>query len=219
MRLINNQKQKGFTLLELLIAISIFSTAIVLVVGSFGISLKHQREIRANRDVSLAGREVLNEISRQIELSLNGPIQNREGRFITQANRRIYNFAVVSSPGDETAVGDNSAPRGVLFIRGEDNHCRYFVLQNNRVAVYIDKNAGCGTEGEAVDYSREPFYLTDENIIIDSLEFKSVTNRQGKGEQGYILARIEFKNADSSEYLIPMEVKTAAAIRNYGQEE
>ncbi|MCX6811821.1 MAG: type II secretion system protein [Candidatus Berkelbacteria bacterium] len=221
MRRNNTQEQKGFTLLELLIASAIFAVTIVLIVGSFGISTKYQREIRINRDVSQDIRYVTQEIAQQVEFSFNGPMKTTNGNLITQninnINNNVYNFAVVAGPGTDT-TGNDMMPQNTLYIRGSDNHCRYYTTEkvNNikRVVVYIDKNERC----ENPDF-RGPYFLTDEKVNINSLQFRGVMNQKDKNKQAYVWIIINSNNnRNFSEFNIPMHSSTLATIRNYNRE-
>jgi len=210
-----NKNQSGFTLLELLIATSIFAATIVIIVSAFGLSTKNQRQIRINRDISQNIRYASTEISRQIELSYNGPVINKSGGEITQGGRRVYNFAIANSPGANQAVPDysNNGSGDVLFVRGGDNHCRiYFLDTTGRIAVYIDKKEGCtGDWGE-------PYYLTDSGTDIGKLEFEGTMNTKGKEGQAFTRIIIESTNSDRTEFTISLNTRTVATIRNYGGE-
>ncbi len=221
-----NKKLKpmgGFTLLELLIATAIFGAAIVLVVSSFGLSTKHQREVRSNRDISQNIRYASSEISRQIELSYNGPLINKAGTRIQQGVNDVYNFAVTNSPGGQ-AVRDNLGFGDVLFVRDSDNHCRYYYLDNTsnaanpngygRIALMIDSKEGCTLN----PVYQGPFYITDLGTNIEKLEFKGTMNTKEKENGPYVWIIINSLNSDTTEFTIPLETRTVATIRNFGRE-
>jgi prepilin-type N-terminal cleavage/methylation domain-containing protein len=207
------KKQKGITLIELLIAVSIFAVTVVLVVGSFGISTKNQREIRVNRDTSQDLRYVMQEIARQVEYSQNGTMRTKDNRPIVHGDHNVYNFAVVASP-NTGEVGGDMTPYDTLYVRGADNHCRYYREEEERVVVYIDKNEGCDNP----DF-QGPYYLTDDKIKIKSLKFKGITNEIGKNRQAYVYINLGANNnQDYSEFNVPLHTSTLATIRNYSRE-
>lgn len=218
------QKQKGFTLIELLIAASIFASTVVLIVGSFGISNRHQREIRVNRDISQNIRYTVQEIAQQVEYSYNGPLKiagGAGGQTVTQNGNPVYNFAVLNSIGNPLVPSDMSMSN-ILLVRGADNHCRYYTTRVDtsipshprRVAVYIDKNEDCNNP----DF-RGPYYLTDEKSDINLLQFHGVMNQKAKNTQAYVWIAINSENTDTSEFTIPMNTRTMATIRNYNREQ
>ena len=208
------KKQKGFTLIELLIAVSIFAAAVVMIVGSFGISTKYQREIRVNRDVSQDVRYVAQEISQQVEYSLNGPMMTRNNLSIIHNGNNVYNFAVVASPNSND-VGGDLVPQNTLYVRGADNHCRYYRVEQERVVVYVDKNEGCNHP----DFGLDPYFLTDDKIKIRSLQFVGVTNEKDKNKQAYVYINISANNNQSySNFSIPLHTSTLATIKNYNSE-
>lgn len=214
-------KSAGFTLLELLIAVSIFAAAVVMIVGSFGLSTKNQRTVRANRDVSQGNRFSIDEIAKQIEFSYNGPLKNPRGALITSGRENVYNFAILLAPGLPQAETSGE----VLFLRGADNHCRYYarVKYSNdppkyKLAVYIDRDVGCG-EGVLGPRNYEgPYYLTDENTNVKALNFQGLINSHSLDEQAYVKIKVDLENSDQSEFALPMLSKTVATIRNYGRE-
>jgi prepilin-type N-terminal cleavage/methylation domain-containing protein len=214
----NLQKQKGFTLLELLIAAAIFATTCVLVVGSFGISTRYQREVRVNRDVSQDVRQVGQEIAQQVEYSYNDSIMALNNKLIIQNNNNVYNFAVLASPGDNHAVSDATLGN-TLYVRGADNHCRYYTSETvnkvKRVVVYIDKNEGCNSP---TDFAG-PYFLTDEKVKINSLQFRGVMNQKDQNKQAYVWIITNVNNNQSfSEFNVPFHTSTLATIRNYNRE-
>lgn len=205
----------GFTLIELLIAVSIFAAAIIMIVGSFGISTKNQREIRVNRDVSQDIRYVSQEIAQQVEYSTNGPMMTKNNLPIIHGSNNVYNFAVVAGP-TTNIVGNDMTPQNTLYIRGADNHCRYYMTVQDRVAVYVDKNEGCNDP----DFEDDPYFLTDDKIKVNSLQFSGVTNEIGKDKQAYVYIDIKANNNQVySDFRIPLHTKTLATIRNYNGEE
>lgn len=205
---------KGFTLIELLIAVSIFAAAIVMIVGSFGISTKNQREIRVNRDVSQDIRYVSQEIAQQVEYSSNGPMMTKNSKPIIHGSNNVYNFAVVAGP-TTNKVGNDMTPQDTLYIRGADNHCRYYTVEGNQVVVYVDKNENC----DRPDF-QGPYFLTDDKIKVTSLLFRGVTNEIGKDKQAYVYINIKADNDQVySDFSIPLRTSTLATIRNYNGEE
>lgn len=213
----------GFTLIELLIAASIFAATIVLIVGSFGISTKNQRQVKVNRDISQDINSVTQEIADQIEYSFNGPLKDTGGT-VTQGGKNVYNFAVLTSLGSVIAAPDNSIST-YLLVRGADNHCRYYrtVPDNtvdghpHRVAVWIDKDEGCDNP-----HWGNPYYLTSPDVDVTSLQFKGVMNTVGKAnQQAFVWIMVQSKNnqATNPEFNIPLNTDTLATIRNYNREQ
>lgn len=214
---------RGFTLIELLIASAIFAAATVLVVGSFGISTRNQRQVRVNRDISQNIRYVAQEIAQQVEFSLNEPLNiwkpgGGKGLPVTQDSNQVYNFAVLTST-TKSDVTDNSTGN-ILLVRSADNRCRYYrtVVDTSvpekpkRVAVFIDKNEGCDNP-----HFEGPYYLTDGKADV-SLEFNGVMNQKAKTTQAYVWVSINSADPAGSEFTLPMNTSTMATIRNYNGE-
>jgi len=211
----NKNKIKGFTLLELLIAVAIFTTMVVLVVGSFGFSAKYQRQVRSNRDISQGVRFAVTEISNQVNISYNGPVVNAQGSNIIFGGENVYNFAILNGPNSRRTVR-NGTMGNVLMIRGGDDYCRYFRRLKDgdiyRVAMWINTEKGCLGQWQG------PNYLTGGELNVLELKFSGITNIRSANRFPYVEIWIKAENKDKDEFYIPMESRTTATIRNYGRE-
>lgn len=58
--------RSGFTLIEIMVATTIFAIAIVMVTASFGMANKWQKQVKANREIIEAGRFAMEKISRDV---------------------------------------------------------------------------------------------------------------------------------------------------------
>jgi len=187
----------------------------VMIVGSFGISTKYQREIRVNRDVSQDIRYVAQEIAQQVEYSQNGTMMTKNNLPIIHGSNNVYNFAVVASPNTNIVGSDMGVAQNTLYVRGSDDHCRYYTVEGRRVVVYVDKNEKCNNP----DF-QGPYFLTDDKIRVTSLQFRGVANEKDKNKQAYVYINIGANNNQSySDFSIPLHTSTLATIRNYNSEE
>lgn len=210
------QKDRGFTLLELLVAVSIFSVLVVLVVGSFGFATSYQRRIRVNREVSQAARHVLDTVTREVINSYNMPIRKDKNTNITDnSGETVYNFAILNTRAS-SSVSDEGA---VLVVRDTDDMCRRFYLKRvegiNRLTMDIREKKGClGSWFRNV-------YLTDENTDIEELIFSGTHNTKASQTMPYVDIKLKIKNSRKffgNEITISMYPKTEAGIRNDGRE-
>lgn len=59
-----SERKRAFTLIEIMVATTIFAIAIVMVTASFGMANKWQKQVKANREIAEAGRFAMEKISR-----------------------------------------------------------------------------------------------------------------------------------------------------------
>lgn len=209
-------KNRGFTLLELMIAISIFSGLVILVVASFASSVNYQTRVKVNREVSEAARSAIDAMAREVNLSWNGPVSVNQTIPIQYNSEPVYNFAVLNSNNEDFAVTDG---RSVLVVRDETNHCRrYYRTDGGRLAVQIrDKKEGClGGWGKI-------HYLTNDNVMITKLEFtNSSPNIKSSTTSPSLEIKMELHNS-STFYGDDLEIKispqTTVTVRNIGRED
>lgn len=73
----NRQKSAAFTLIELLIASTIFAMIMVIVVGTFSWAAGYNSRLKETRKVAQNGRMIMSEISTQVRLA-NGKVKYRQ---------------------------------------------------------------------------------------------------------------------------------------------
>jgi type II secretory pathway pseudopilin PulG len=69
---INTKKTRAFTLIEILLAATIFSVIIIMATGTFSWASSYSSKLREMRKVNLSAREVVDDISRNIRLANGG---------------------------------------------------------------------------------------------------------------------------------------------------
>lgn len=218
-------KNRGFTLLELLVAVSIFSVVLVLVVSSFAFATRYQRRVRINREVSQAARYSIDTISREVMLSWNGPLKNTRDFIKTGDGEQVYNFAVLNSKNSSIVESTG----GVLVVRDADNHLKkYFLTEpgNNkprRLAMLVRVPKTPTEESELLGNWEGPYFLTNENINVTKLNFivEGFHNTKSTKEMPRLKIEIELGNSNElfrDEIQIDMSPRTTVSIRNDGRE-
>lgn len=211
-------KNRGFTLLELMIAISIFTGLVILVVGSFATSVNYQTRVKVNREVSESARSAIDAMAREVNLSWNGPVSVNSTTPIKYPNQLegepVYNFAVLGTKNADIAINDEGS---VLVVRDETNHCRRYFMDGSRLAVQIrDKKEGClGGWGKI-------HYLTNDNVTIENLKFKN-SSPNIKSSTSAPSLEISFTLRNSSSFYgddltIGISPETTVTVRNIGRE-
>jgi len=216
--MINNAKNRGFTLLELLVAVSIFSGVIVLVVSSFAFATSYQRRVRVNREVSQAARYTIDSISRDTMLSWNGPIKIGENTDVKYQGDSIYNFAIFNSG----IMTENTDEKGNnLVVRDPNNKTKRYYLLENRLAMRIRLPENEFQEVNGLGRWSEPYFLTNENIKITELTFIADYNTKTAKKAPNLEIIIKLENSDKffrDEMYINMSPRTTVSIRNDGRE-
>lgn len=213
-------KNRGFTLLELMIAISIFSGLVILVVASFASSVNYQTRVKVNREVSESARSAIDAMAREVNLSWNGPVSVNSTTQIKYPNQQsgqgepVYNFAVLNG-SPSSPLADSSG--NILVVRDDTNHCRRYRLLNGKLAVEIRTEEGClGGWGKI-------HYLTNDNVMITKLEFtNSSPNIKSSTTSPSLEIKMELHNS-STFYGDDLEIKispqTTVTVRNIGRED
>ena len=111
---------RGFTLIEILVATSIFVGVVVIAIGSFSASTGVQRRTENIRDVGQSGRYALEKISRDIRIAKGGGTYRRgpnddsvEGFFILADDNRLID----SDLNSQATQGHKL----VIFLTDPDN--------------------------------------------------------------------------------------------------
>jgi len=118
-----NNKNKGVSLLEFIIAMAIFIIVITLVLGLFGSSLKGQRKNIAMQDVQENARYLLSFISKEIRMSEISGITSNALELIRSDGEQIsYVFNDNEGQLERTVAGDPGASGCIsssdVFITG-----------------------------------------------------------------------------------------------------
>ncbi|HBW56986.1 MAG TPA: hypothetical protein DEF27_03975, partial [Oscillatoriales bacterium UBA8482] len=116
----DRRESKGFTLIEILVATSIFVGVVVIAIGSFSASTGVQRRTENIREVGQTGRYALEKISRDIRIAKGGGTYRRglnndsvEGFFILADNNRLID----SDLNSQATQGHKL----VIFLTDPDN--------------------------------------------------------------------------------------------------
>lgn len=107
------QNQKGFTLIDMLVAITIFTLIFLIVVDIFLISQRVERKILIEQKVLADGRLALEKIAQQIRLknidysdSWPTEIENSELRLVDELDNKIYfRQGSVTNPDSDCPAG------------------------------------------------------------------------------------------------------------------
>jgi prepilin-type N-terminal cleavage/methylation domain-containing protein len=164
--------QKGLTLLEILVGVTIFAISLSIAAGVFSGTLKYQKKSQVSRSIDQDARTIIDQIS--------SDVRNSSGIVAVDANRIYYNFAGYSSRlyGVGSSPNDYSNQSKVLLVSISDEHRRqYYVDGNDRLVaqdIYYDKSSSSWQP----DINSQP--ISGKDVTINNLEFNvlSASNAQ-----------------------------------------
>ncbi len=136
-------KKKGFSLVEILISLSIFSVLIVSVVTITMSMINNQKKVQAKLFLSQTANTTLENMSRQIRYgySYTG---NTQGAYATsEAGQTIY-----INTSDTTNANGNSATSTTNLVNADNSPFILFESQNGNPNSWYDQNAFCFANGK-----------------------------------------------------------------------
>lgn len=185
--------QKGVTLIEMLVAVAIFSIIVVAISGLFISSIRAQGRILATQELLDQTSYVLEYMGRAIrmakkELNCSSP-DTQEYCYPDQPPQCLtdipddpapygFNYEVSPSP-----IGDR-----IRFIN-YDNKCQEFFYENGQIKTKISIDRGA-------DLFQEPLPLTSGHIQIESLQFIISGESQGDDLQPKVTVSIEARGRE-----------------------
>lgn len=150
--MIGDKKQAGFSLIELIVVLAIFSTVITVVVGSFLVMLQSQRAVLAEKDVAENARFALEYMSRQMR------VVNRYDGGAGQPVGCVPIDTSFDTPGESE-----------IFFLSQSDECLHFFVQNGVLKFENDLGIQDLTSPSEVFVEAISFAATGETEI-DSLQ-------------------------------------------------
>ncbi|PJA11021.1 hypothetical protein COX67_01980 [Candidatus Falkowbacteria bacterium CG_4_10_14_0_2_um_filter_36_22] len=144
------KNSQGFTLIEMMVAVSIFSIVILAATGILNYVLKGQVASVASQNVQESMRYALEVMSKEIRTA---PEVGSGCSFLFSPVKIVYNI----SPGFESDY---------LYFINKKNECILYNLDNNRIMISRDLN-----KNNSLD-ANEFAYITPDAIEVTDLKFK-----------------------------------------------
>jgi len=164
--------QKGLTLLEILVGVSIFAVSLSIAAGIFSGTSRYQKKAEVSRSIDEDVRQIVEQIS--------DDIRNSKGIVMINSDNIYYNFV-----GLDNYLIKDSKPNGfnnkfrVLRVNLDDNHRRQYYLKGQSVMlqdmIYVKDGIAEGWQKDG-----SPQSISTDNIIVSNLFFRTNTARQDK---------------------------------------
>jgi|AntAceMinimDraft_18_1070375.scaffolds.fasta_scaffold15900_4 prepilin-type N-terminal cleavage/methylation domain-containing protein len=178
--------RKGFTLIEVLVTVGIFSILIVAIIGIFVSALRIEKNV-------LGSKKVLGQISYAAEYMT---------RALRMAEKDKTGICIPSGSNYESAIENK-----IKFINAlQDGDCQEFFLKDGKIKFQ--------TKAE-IPLPPSPIELTSSDIIVDNLKFSILGEVQGDGLQPFVTIYIEAHSQDSPPLKIQVSVSQRNLDVNY----
>jgi prepilin-type N-terminal cleavage/methylation domain-containing protein len=184
------KNKKGVTLLEMVVAVSLFSVVILSATEIFRLVIEGQRNAIASQNVQESMRYAFETMAKEIRMAtLSG--HDCESLFNPppMATNKIYNIAT-------NAEGD------VLYFKNKDGVCTAYYLENGAIMVARGVNTAVTTPAK---------------IIVTNLDFKVVDNQIDAltGVQPLVTIRMNIEAVGKEMHKESMEMQTTLSSRYY----
>ncbi len=177
--MINNKllKNKGFTLIEVLVAAAIFGILMVAITGIFVSALRVERNV-------LGSKKVLGQISYAAEYMT---------RALRMAEKDKTGICIPSGSNYQSASISE-----IKFINAlQNSDCQEFFLEDGKIKFQT---------GAETPLPPPPLELTSSDIVVDNLKFELSGEVQGDGLQPFATIYIEAHTQDSPALKIQVSV-------------
>ncbi|MBI2459341.1 MAG: prepilin-type N-terminal cleavage/methylation domain-containing protein [Parcubacteria group bacterium] len=190
--LIKIKDNKGVSLIELLVAVTIFTFLILLAVQIFKMVVDGQRSAIAAQNTQENMRYALEKISKEIRMAR---ISNQECESIffppATASYKVYN----------TAAGASQ-----LYFKNKDGVCLAYYLSNNRLKIIAGIGAGARSD-----------FITPAKVEVSNLKFFVVDDIIGAfhSKQPYVTMAMEVKAIGPVLHEQKMKIQMTVSSRYY----
>ncbi|MFH1233129.1 MAG: DUF4367 domain-containing protein [Patescibacteria group bacterium] len=183
-----NFLQKGTTLLEIIVAIGIFSMIILSATGIFQLVVEGQRNAIAAQNIQENIRYAMETISREIRMAQASSDNACQTAFGFSGNNKIYN---------------TNSNNNVLYFKNKDGECILYSIENNQLI----KAKGSLSNSIA---------LTSSKIKINNLKFVITDNSVGNNSiQSRVTMALDIEYIGKKMHKQLMQIQTTVSSRYY----
>lgn len=193
----NNQKEKGFTMIEMLASLAIFGFVSVLLVNIFVSALSSQKRILQNQ-------ELMNQSSYTLEYMTKA---------IRMAERDMTGECIDVGDGDAGEnYGIGTSPVALTFltydIKASANKCIQFLFENNAIEERISTD-------DTSDNLGAPVSITSSSVSVERLEFYVTGDTVGDMIQPRVSVMIKMKALPAATNSPIIIVETSVSQRKF----
>lgn len=182
--------QRGFTFIEILVSVTLFSVTIISATGIFKSVSEAQHSALASQNIQESVRYSIEVISKEMRMAIksDGECKNI---FSQQLSPTYKIFNITSNES-----GD------ILYFKNKDNECTGYYLESGRLA--IDRDSAVG-------------YITPSNIMVSDLKFVIIDNNIGSSNsvQPKVTIKMEVEAIGREAHKQKINSQTTISSRNY----
>ncbi len=193
----NRKNKKGFTLVELMISVLIFSILAGAIIGIFTSSINTQRKI-------LDDQKVISELSYVMEYV---------SRALRMARKDITDVCLNSGGTMQSYNLTENGDIHVIRFLNHDYKCQEFGLNGTTGRIYEKKS----TDENWLNLPANELYVTSSNIYVDRLYFNNIGSDWGPSPTIHpkVLINLRFKESQDSPDEMSFILQTVISQRNY----
>ena len=199
----NKLQNRGLTLLELLVAVSVFVIVITMVSGLFAIALKYQRKALYDQELLAESSYLMEYASRQLRMAriYDSSIPDHVACFTPDVNA---NYALTGSVSVVPPPGVGSIGQGIRFINYEDK-CVEIYLDSVSGQLMLEKEwAGGDIDSES---------LTSDNLVVEKFDVLLVSERSTFDLQDRVTFLLGVRAAEDKETSV-LNIQTTVSQRS-----
>lgn len=182
-------ERNGFTLVEILVALSLFSFTILMATGVFGAVMRGQRNTLASQNIQESMRYALEVMGKEIRMA-----QASDGVCNTLFNpqptplNKVYNITT-----------DNSGNQ-ILYFKNQNGDCAAYYLVNGKINIMRNYNNGA---------------ITSTSFQISNLKFSLIDNGIGSLSDVQPMVAMRMDAVSSGDNNQKINIQTSISSREY----
>lgn len=188
----NKEKQKAFTLIELMVSITLFSVVILIAIGALMMVIDSSHQAKTIKSVINNLHIVVEGMSREIRMGYDYTCSaDSEGDIVTE-----------EEGGTDCPNGDNK----IGFHTKENNGWALYKLEGGAIERYLNE----GVNRDDGGFLR----ITDESIKVENLTFTVVGTDPGDNIQPRVLINITGEAKITEDFKTKFSIQTTVSQRN-----
>ena len=192
-----NKNKRGFTLIELMVSVLIFSILAGAIIGIFLSSISTQKKI-------LDDQRIISELSYVMEYV---------SRALRMARKDVTDVCLSSGGTRQSYSLTENGDIHIIRFLNHDYQCQEFGLNGTTGRIYEKKSS----DESSLNLPSNELYMTSSSIYVDRLYFNNIGSDWGASPSVHpkVLINLRFKNSQDSPDNMSFILQTVISQRNY----